>query len=208
MSENTKLWESVEKTDPKYTKEVKYPYKHSAIDAHYRILTATKLWGSFGSKWGVKNETYQHIKVDTGIQYSIIYTAILFYPDGELPIASDIQMYSLSKGEYKLNNDYIKKVATDSLTKGLSKLGFSADVFMGAFDGNKYEGITSFKDIEPEELATPEQLSELIEYSIRLESVLPDKAKVLSDMIKTKKMTDKDYEYYLEKAIVYLGGKL
>ena len=32
----------------------------------------------------------------------------------------------------------MKKVATDALTKGLSKLGFNADVFMGKFDDNKY----------------------------------------------------------------------
>ena len=32
----------------------------------------------------------------------------------------------------------MKKVATDALTKGLSKLGFNADVFMGMFDDNKY----------------------------------------------------------------------
>ena len=38
----------------------------------------------------------------------------------------------------RVDDDCIKKVATDALTKGLSKLGFNADVFMGRFDDNKY----------------------------------------------------------------------
>lgn len=38
----------------------------------------------------------------------------------------------------KLDDDCIKKVQTDAITKGLSRLGFNADVFMGRFDGNKY----------------------------------------------------------------------
>ena len=38
----------------------------------------------------------------------------------------------------RVDDDFAKKVATDALTKGLSKLGFNADVFMGRFDDNKY----------------------------------------------------------------------
>ena len=32
----------------------------------------------------------------------------------------------------------MKKCSTDALTKGLSALGFNADVFLGKFDDNKY----------------------------------------------------------------------
>jgi hypothetical protein len=38
----------------------------------------------------------------------------------------------------KLDDECFKKVTTDALTKGLSKLGFNADVFMGQYDDNKY----------------------------------------------------------------------
>ena len=37
-----------------------------------------------------------------------------------------------------LDDDCFKKVSTDALTKGLSKIGFSADVFLGMWDDNKY----------------------------------------------------------------------
>jgi hypothetical protein len=36
------------------------------------------------------------------------------------------------------NSDIFKKATTDALTKGLSVLGFNADVFLGLWDDNKY----------------------------------------------------------------------
>lgn len=36
------------------------------------------------------------------------------------------------------DHDAPKKALTDAITKGLSYLGFCADVFLGEFDGNKY----------------------------------------------------------------------
>ena len=36
------------------------------------------------------------------------------------------------------NDDFAKKVETDTLTKALSKLGFNADIFLGKFDDTKY----------------------------------------------------------------------
>jgi hypothetical protein len=74
----------------------------------------------------------------------VLYTAKLYYPievyiiegdatktirRGIVPIHSDIKVSQ---------NDWSKKVATDALTKGLSLLGFNADVFLGKFEDNKY----------------------------------------------------------------------
>jgi hypothetical protein len=39
----------------------------------------------------------------------------------------------------KTNFDAPKSALTDAITKGLSYLGFNADVFLGKFDGNKYD---------------------------------------------------------------------
>lgn len=160
--ENVELWKSVENTDKRYMKEVSSPYKHISIDAQYQILTATRLWGPMGRDWGVRDENYQVVPVDTKNVASVIYTAILFYPDGgKVSINSDIFIYVKAKDTFKANNDYAKKVATDALTKGLSKLGFSADIFMGKYDGGKYDGIESF---EPKEGMTAEQGAKLAKY--------------------------------------------
>jgi recombination DNA repair RAD52 pathway protein len=41
-------------------------------------------------------------------------------------------------GRMEADEDAPKKAMTDALTKGLSHLGFSADVFLGLFDDNRY----------------------------------------------------------------------
>jgi hypothetical protein len=38
----------------------------------------------------------------------------------------------------KLDDQFAKKVETDTLTKAISKLGFNADIFMGKFDDQRY----------------------------------------------------------------------
>lgn len=183
MSEdNIKLWKSVENTNPVYMHEVKYPFKHISIDAQYQIMTATLLWGSYGSTWGVKNETFQAIQLSTSNVCSVIYSAVLFYPGGEFGINSDIYIYVKAKDSFKANNDYAKKVSTDAMTKGLSKLGFSADVFMGKFDGGKYEGIETF---EPIDLVTQEQKKLLNGYIKDFEATNKSKSDWIKKQIAT-----------------------
>ena len=130
---NLEFWFGVEKTPAKYVKQVSYGARSfHTIDAHYQIMRATAEWGKYGDKWKVFDEKYTEFG-----QRTILYQAKLMYPDGVFDIHADIQIAN-NKGRY--NEDWSKKVATDALTKGLSKLGFSADVFMGAFDNNKYAG--------------------------------------------------------------------
>ena len=37
-----------------------------------------------------------------------------------------------------LDDNFAKKIETDTLTKAISKLGFNADIFMGKFDDVRY----------------------------------------------------------------------
>ena len=141
------LWEEVCKTPPSQTKEVSLGgRKFNTIDAYRRIEKGTELWGPMGTDWGVKNEDYTKITEKTAL-----YTAILFYPGGELPIMSDIELvYSSGKREGKFNEDWSKKISTDALTKGLSKLGFNADIFLGKFEDNKYVAAAQAYEADPE----------------------------------------------------------
>ena len=131
---NTKLWDSVEKTDPKFTKRVNQRGGFTAIGAQYQVHKATEAFGPFGIGWGVKEESFQRYE-DTGL---VLYQGTLWYKYGkdigEVPIHSSIKYHANSR----VDDDFAKKVATDAMTKGLSKLGFNADVFMGLFDDNKY----------------------------------------------------------------------
>jgi len=125
-SKNLELWNMVEKTNPKYTKKVSYGKRSfTTIDAYYQIKLATSIWGSYGSTWG-----FRDIKITISNELGMcIFEANFFYPNGEFPIVNAI----------KINDDeFLKKVYTDSLTKSLSYLGFNSDVFLGFFDDSRY----------------------------------------------------------------------
>ena len=134
--ENMALWNSVCETDPGNTKHVNQRGGFTAIGAQSQLMKATEVFGPFGYGWGVKTEHIDKWE-DCGL---VVYQATLwFIPEGEteecyVPIHSSIQYNKNGR----IDDDFFKKVATDALTKGLSKLGFNADVFMGKFDDNKY----------------------------------------------------------------------
>ncbi len=126
--DNMKLWEQVCVTDPAITKHVEQRGGFTAIDAQAQIKRATELWGSYGSKWGVRDCEYSFLRGKDGEDVKL--QALFWYPDGTFDIATDMK--------YKAGNDTCKKLLTDLTTKALSKLGFNSDVFEGKFDDNKY----------------------------------------------------------------------
>ena len=134
MKNNLELWDTVETTDPQYTKKVNQRGGFTAIAAQSQVKRATEVFGIMGHGWGVEDEKFTTVKGTT----MVIYNANLWYKfntrTGAIPIHSSIKYGA--NGRY--DDDFSKKVATDALTKGLSKLGFNADVFMGLFDDNKY----------------------------------------------------------------------
>lgn len=140
---NLLLWNSVKSTDPKYTKEDKSRgFKMTSINPHYQLLKATEALGIFGTdNFRIKDENFKILEIDDDTTM-VLYSSVLEakYEDKEISIplhASDYVKYKTSKGT-KYEKEFAKKVATDALTKGLSKLGFNADVFMGMFDDKTY----------------------------------------------------------------------
>jgi|15BtaG_2_1085339.scaffolds.fasta_scaffold28703_2 hypothetical protein len=129
------LWNEVAKTNPKYTKQVKFGSRSfTTINAQYQLLKATEQFGPIGEGWGVQDEKFTII-VDSLMGYQ----AILWYMKGtkrhEFNINSSITTHN-KRGD--IDDECFKKVSTDALTKGLSKLGFNADIFLGLWDDNRY----------------------------------------------------------------------
>ena len=133
---NMELWNSVEVTDPKYTKKVNQRGGFTAIGAQYQLMRATETFGPMGLGWGVEDENIERWE-DVGLA---VYTANLWWSHTNGAHKRTIPLHSAIKYHTngRVDDDFFKKVATDALTKGLSKLGFNADVFMGKFDDNKY----------------------------------------------------------------------
>jgi hypothetical protein len=157
------LWNSVQKTNPKHTKQANVGGNRiTAISPQYQRMSATAKFGPFGEGWGIKEDTYDTMNFpDSTVLGS--YRAKLWYKmEGEIyefPIYSNIKVaFTTNAGKYKVDDEWLKKASTDALTKGLSMLGFNADIFLGLYDDSKYvEMVTN----EFEEKISPEQVKRL-----------------------------------------------
>lgn len=135
---NTQIWDSVYETDPKHTKEFTKGggFKGTAIKPLYLIHRATELWGPIGDKWGAK-------EVDRVLEQGFIFMKIeVWYPVenriGRVEHWGGDVLFKEQKGALKPNDEAFKMAFTDAIGKCLVQLGFSADVHMGEFNGNKY----------------------------------------------------------------------
>lgn len=136
MSDNLYLWHKVEKTNPKYTKQANVGgNKITSIAPQYQIMNVTEQFGSYGKTWGFKNIELDYTLVP---EFNlIVFKAIFFYPDGEFPTINSIKMF-MDNAKLKIDDNFAKKLETDTLTKAISKLGFNADIFMGKFEDTRY----------------------------------------------------------------------
>lgn len=147
QNSNLELWESVCKTDPKHTKKAKIgAMSITAICPQAQRMKATEVFGPFGKGWGVteSSDSYTFLDFSDGSKLCT-YRAELWYMDDQdqhsFPITGNIKVAFVTqggKGYLKVDDEFSKKVSTDALTKGLSMLGFNADIFLGKFDDNKY----------------------------------------------------------------------
>jgi len=117
--ENLKLWESVEKTDPKHTKQANVKgNKLTSIKPQYQIYNATKQWGSYGSTWGFKDINLGYELKESGL---ITFKALFYYPSGEFEILNTISFWR-DNAQTKIDDEFAKKVETDSLLKHYQNL--------------------------------------------------------------------------------------
>ena len=153
---NLELWNRVCKTDPKHTKKANVKGNNlTSIKPQYQIMMATEEFGSYGKTWGFKNIELTYDLVDKGL---VIFKAEFFYPDGSFPAINTISIYR-DNAQTKLDDEFAKKVETDSLTKCLSKLGFNADIFLGQFDDSGYVELRNNQEAVKEK-KTQEALAE------------------------------------------------
>lgn len=145
---NLDLWNTVEKTNPNYTKSANVRgNKITAIAPQRQIKNATEQFGIYGKAWGFKVISFDYTMLElTGI---VVFNGVFFFPGAEFPITSSISAYK-DGARTKPDADFAKKVETDALTKALSKLGFNADVFMGMYDDHKYVAMMQDEFNKPE----------------------------------------------------------
>jgi len=154
MMSNLKLWDSVSKTDPLFTKKAKKgAYHFTSIAPVYQFKMATEAFGAQGLGWGVVVGSEVFKETEYGTTIILSYDAVLFFKidgeRGEIPIhACEKVCYQTqgSNGYMKIDDEARKKVVTNAKTKGLSELGFNADVFMGMFDDPNYVDYRNYEE--------------------------------------------------------------
>ncbi|WP_457967699.1 hypothetical protein M1D68_16105 [Pseudomonas sp. R4-84] len=152
---NMKIWEKVEKTDTRYTKDAKVGGQQiTSLNGTAMIMKATEVFGpvGIGFGWKVTEERFDkgaEMFVGEGdkrasLGFELNHTVkILFWfkIDGE---RGELEQYGCTPYLYKskfgttTDGEAPKKSLTDAIKKSLSMLGFSADVFLGMFDDRDY----------------------------------------------------------------------
>lgn len=149
---NLALWESVELTDPDYTRPMEGAFAGTAINPTYLYRRATEAFGPVGLGWGydiVSEDTIEgsHLGYDSegkdlGFGKEHVLLLRLWYrlngERGELCHYGQTTYISRRGEQIVADTDHRKKSVTDALSKCLSMLGFAADVFMGRYDDSKY----------------------------------------------------------------------
>lgn len=132
-SNSMKLWNCLAKTDPNHTKKVDIGRGFTAVDAHWQIQRMTEVFGPIGKGW---KWTAEH-EIDNGLYFASI-TVHWKDDEGWYSYGPVTSVYPLARANGKPDDEAPKKCTTDALTKALSHLGVSADVFLGMFDDSKY----------------------------------------------------------------------
>lgn len=203
MSDNLELWHKVEKTNPKYTKQANVGgNKITSIAPQYQIMNVTEQFGSYGKTWGFKNIELDYTLVP---EFNlIVFKAIFFYPDGEFPTINSIKMF-MDNAKLKIDDNFAKKLETDTLTKAISKLGFNADIFMGKFEDTRYLAEIKKEFAEPTKvIAEPTKVIENISDNKFLELLNQPKETIEKYLLAVEKGTRKA----TQKQVLDLENKL
>ena len=133
---NKRIWDKFEITDKKFTKPFKkFGSTLTTIDPMYQIMKMTDTFGPVGQGWTYEAKyTYTDKNVFSEIKIGWKEEANKEF-NWYGPISSVNPLY---KSNNSLDDEAPKKATTDALTKAMSHLGMSADVFLGKFDGDKY----------------------------------------------------------------------
>ena len=106
-------------------------------------MRATETFGPIGDGWGY-DVAYSTERMSEALVLTVADVTIWWRGGDDKIEDCFIRKYGPIRGmsavldKGRVDDDAGKKAMTDALTKGLSHLGFSADVFLGLFDDNKY----------------------------------------------------------------------
>lgn len=185
---NLELWDQVCTTDPSMAKSFDNgTFSGTTIDPQYQFREATKVLGPFGQGWWVENERYQIVDANENAKVMFFYGVLSYMWEGKsgsVVITSGVKFaYKAKSGREIVDVEASKKVLTNAIGKGLSRLGFNADIYLGKFDDSAYVEAASLMD----HVNGGKTINEI-------------DAKIVRDLVE---QTDSD----LEKMLVHVGAE-
>ncbi|CAG8863110.1 hypothetical protein PS627_00046 [Pseudomonas fluorescens] len=182
---NMRIWEQVEKTDTRFTKEAKVGGQNiTSLNGTAMVMKATELFGpvGIGFGWKVVEERFDKgaemfmgegdKRVSLGFELNHTIKILFWFKHGGE--RGELEQYGctpyLYKSKYGTTTDgeAPKKSLTDAIKKSLSMLGFSADVFLGMFDDRDYvqqrQEEVAIEQAEDKEAEAERQKQERLDY--------------------------------------------
>lgn len=185
MTNNMSIWEKVQTTDTRFTKDAKVGGQQiTSLNGTAMIMKATEVFGpaGIGFGWNVVEERFdkgaemfsgegdKRISLGHELNHTIKIT-FWFVLDGQ---RGEIEQYGCTQYLYKskygttTDGEAPKKSLTDAIKKALSMLGFSADVFLGMFDDQNYvqqlQAEQAIEQAEDKEAEIERQKQERLDY--------------------------------------------
>lgn len=182
---NLRIWEQVQKTDTKFTKDAKVGGQQiTSLNGTAMIMKATEVFGpaGIGFGWNVVEERFdkgaemfsgegdKRVSLGHELNHTVKIT-FWFVLDGK---RGEIEQYGCTQYLYKskygttTDGEAPKKSLTDAIKKALSMLGFSADVFLGMFDDQNYvqqlQAEQAIEQAEDREAEIERQKQERLDY--------------------------------------------
>jgi hypothetical protein len=141
MSENTKLWDILGRTDPAHTKKFKRGggFEGTAIKPIWSYRRMTEEFGPCGTGWGIETPQFQ-VLAGAEDEKLVFCTVTVWYGPEKSVLVGVGGDKAVGKNKYGLSSDdeAFKKAFTDAVTNALKMIGVGADVHMGMFDDDKY----------------------------------------------------------------------
>ncbi len=143
MTDNTKLWDALSKTDPKHTKPFKRAggFSGTAIKPIWLTKRLTEQFGPAGSGWGMDKPEFQ--VVTAGNEILVFCTVALWYShngvgDNKVYGVGGDKVLGTNKYGPFTNDEAFKASYTDALSNAMKQIGMGADIHMGMFEDEKY----------------------------------------------------------------------
>lgn len=209
---NLEIWNKVKSPNPKYTKGFSRGggFRGTATNTQYQILAATELFGPNGIGWGyeITDEKYVNGAPLADNANEIIHVVrgrAWYMHEGQKYFTSEqygqTQFVGKNKNGMFTDEEAPKKSISDMLSKCLALLGFSADIFLGLYDDNKYVNDIRQKADErsgnftpPKDKITTEQLSTLRDFFAMSKSVTEARLCAVSKIAKLEDLEAARYE--------------